>query len=183
RADAVVVETPPLLLAGTAIAYARAKGASLVVHVADLWPDSAVELGVLRRPRAIAAARVLERACYPAAAAIACPTEGIEAALAGRSEAGSKVWRIPPSVDTEKFEPRPRPAEGRFRLLYAGTVGMSHGVETLVSAAALLEDQGEVEITIAGDGAEAPALRERLARSGPGNVRMIGAVSPDQIPA
>ncbi|HKO38072.1 MAG TPA: glycosyltransferase, partial [Solirubrobacterales bacterium] len=40
-ADVVVVETPPLFLAGAAIAYAKAKRARLVLNVADLWPDSA----------------------------------------------------------------------------------------------------------------------------------------------
>jgi hypothetical protein len=62
--DAVIVETPPLLLAGSAIAYARAKGAALVVNVSDMWPDSAVALGTLRRPRLVSSARRLEHACY-----------------------------------------------------------------------------------------------------------------------
>ena len=41
--DVLLVETPPLLLAGAALAYARAKRARLVLNVADLWPDSAVD--------------------------------------------------------------------------------------------------------------------------------------------
>lgn len=181
-ADVVVVESPPLFLAGAAIPYAGLKHAPLVVHVADLWPDSAVELGALRRPRAIAAARRLERSCYRAAAAIACPTAGIAAELRRRPEAGPKVRRIAPSVDVERFTAAPRREGERFRVLYAGTVGLGQGLDTLFGAAALLEDR-EIEVVIAGDGADAPALRERLERQGPDNVRMIGPVPHERVPA
>ncbi len=185
-ADAVVVETPPLFLAGAAIGYARLKRAPLVLHVSDLWPDSAVELGALRRPRLIGVARGLESACYRAATAIVCPTRGIEGILSARPEAGTRVHWIAPSVDTERFlsvpplEPRRR--AGPFRVLYAGTIGISQGIDTLIEAAAILEDRVPVEVVIAGDGAEAPALGRRLTERGPANVRLIGPVPHDQIP-
>lgn len=193
RADVLLVETPPLLLAGAAVAYARAKRARLVLNVADLWPDSAVEMGTLSAPRAIAAARLLEHRAYRAAASIACPTEGIYRTLSGRRESSGKTALMRPAVDLERFvramgrtnsaapnggadgAGRERP----LRLLYAGTVGLAHGLETLLDAAA--EAPG-LAVTIAGDGADAAALRERLAARGPANVRMLGAVPAARIP-
>jgi glycosyltransferase involved in cell wall biosynthesis len=182
-ADAVVVETPPMFLAGAGIAYAKLKRAPLVLHVSDLWPDSAIALGALRRPRAIGAARAIERRAYEAAAAVVVPTAGIESDL--RSRLGDKVHRIPPSVDLERFEELPPPAtdaDRPLRVLYAGTVGLSQGLGTLVDAVALLPDPSRVELVIAGDGAEAAALRERLARGGHANVAMIGTVAHERIP-
>lgn len=187
-ADAVVAESPPLFLAAAAIGYARLKRAPLILHVSDLWPDSAVQLGALRRRGLIAWARALERACYRAAAAIVCPTQGIEQILQSRPEAAGKVSWIPPSVDISRFADRalktaPSGPERRpFRVLYAGTVGMSQGLETLVEAAALLEDAG-IEIWIAGDGAEAPAIRREVAERQLGNVHLLGAVAHDRVPA
>jgi glycosyltransferase involved in cell wall biosynthesis len=181
-ADAVIVETPPLLLAGSSIPYARAKGAALVVNVSDMWPDSAVALGTLRRPRLVKAARVLEHACYRSAAAIVCPTRGIEVSLEGLEEARGKVHRISPSVDPELFPAAPPRLNGAFRVLYAGTVGMSQGVGTLMDAAELLTDDAAIEIVIAGDGAEGPELRNRLAQGGLSNVQMLGRVPHDRIP-
>jgi glycosyltransferase involved in cell wall biosynthesis len=180
--DAVIVETPPLLLAGSAIAYARAKRAALVVNVSDMWPDSAVALGTLRRPRMVSAARTLEHACYRSAAAIVCPTRGIETALGQLDEAAGKVHRIPPSVDPELFPDPPPRRGGAFRVLYAGTVGMSQGVGTLMDAAALLQEDSGIEIVIAGDGAEGPELRRRLAEGGLPNVEMLGRVPHERIP-
>ena len=187
-ADVVVVESPPLFLAGAGIAYAKLKRAGLVVNVADLWPNSAIELGAIRSPTAIRAARAVERAAYRASAAIACPTEGIASVLAGRPESAGKEVLLRPAVDLDRFDPAPPSLadEGPLRVLYAGTVGMAHGLGTLLDAAQRLDD-GErstaVEVTIAGDGAEAPALRERLAGSGPANVRMVGARPREEVPA
>jgi glycosyltransferase involved in cell wall biosynthesis len=191
-ADVVVVETPPLFLAGAAIAYAKGKRARLVLNVADLWPDSAVELGALNSPAAIKAARVVERAAYRSAAAIACPTEGIFETLESRVESAGKAALMRPAVDLDRFAPvasggasGERPADSPLRVLYAGTVGMAHGLGTLLDAAALLAARSgapAVEVTIAGDGADGPALRERIAGGGLENVRMLGAVPADQIP-
>jgi glycosyltransferase involved in cell wall biosynthesis len=183
-ADVVVVETPPLFLAAAAIPYARAKRARLVVNVADLWPDSAIELGALSSPTAIAAARVLERAAYRAATAISCPTEGIVATLEQRPESSEKAVLMRPAVDLDRFDPTPAPTTpgSPLRALYAGTVGMAHGLETLVDAGALLD--GRVAVTIAGDGAEAPALRARLAEEDDAAAtRMLGVVPATEVPA
>lgn len=189
-ADVVVVETPPLFLAGAAVPYARIAGARLVVNVADLWPDSAIELGALRSPAAIRGARAVERAAYRAATAITCPTEGIVASLERRPESAGKVSLMRPAVDLERFEPAAEtavaPANGRpMRMLYAGTVGMAAGLDTLLEAAEEFEratGAPPVEVTIAGDGAEGPRLRARLADGGPASVRMLGAVPSERIP-
>jgi glycosyltransferase involved in cell wall biosynthesis len=210
-ADVLLVETPPLLLAGAAIAYARAKRARLVLNVADLWPDSAVEMGTLESQRAIAAARQVERSAYRSATAIACPTEGIYATLRERPESAAKAALMRPAVDLARFDPAaaglcgaPAPSKSAaangsgeaggsapLRVLYAGTVGLAHGLGTLLDAAAELERRAErpgdeetphLAVTIAGDGAEAPALRARLAAEGPAAVRMLGAVAAERIP-
>lgn len=200
-ADVILVETPPLLLAGAAVAYAWAKRARLVLNVADLWPDSAVEMGTLSSRRAIAAARRLERGAYRRAAAIACPTEGIFATLEGRPESAGKATLMRPAVDLERFDPaaadfdraiartKSAAANGRpLHVLYAGTVGLAHGLGTLLDAVRELEGRNgatratRIEATIAGDGAEAPALRARLAARGPAGVRMLGAIPAERIP-
>jgi colanic acid biosynthesis glycosyl transferase WcaI len=181
-ADVVIVETPPLLLAGASMAYARAKRAALIVNVSDMWPDSAVALGTLRRPRLVSAARSLEHACYRSADAIVGPTRGIEFALNQLEEAAGKVHRIPPSVDPDLFPAAPPRTKGAFKVLYAGTLGMSQGIGTLVDAAELLDGDAEIEIVIAGDGAEGPELRERLAVGGLHNVTMLGRVPHERVP-
>jgi glycosyltransferase involved in cell wall biosynthesis len=119
-----------------------------------------------------------------------------------------------PAVDLSRFvragartnstaagrQPATGPGGTPLRVLYAGTVGLAHGLDTLLDAAAELErraasrggvgagaagDPGPppVAVTIAGDGADAAPLRERLANGGPAGVRMLGAVPAERIPA
>ncbi len=180
RADVVVAETPPLLLAAAGPLYARLRGARLVLHVSDLWPDSVVALGAVESPRAIAAARALERHAYRRAVRVVVPTRGMERELGGRAEAAGKVRRIPPAVDLGSFAAPPLRRSGPLRVLYAGTVGMAQGLRTLVEAADRVGAE-RVQVTIAGAGAEIEAVREAAARVA--NVRVLGAVGVDAVPA
>ena len=130
-ADVVVVESPPLFAAGAAVAYARLKRAPLVLNAADLWPDSAVAIGVLPEGRAVAAARALEEWAYRHSAAITVPTEGMVRLLEQRPAARGRAVHMPPAVDLERFAAVPPPATSAppLRVLYAGTVGLAHGLD------------------------------------------------------
>ena len=177
-ADIVVVESPPLFAAGAAVAYARLKRAPLVLNAADLWPESAVAIGVLPEGRAVTAARALEEWTYRHSAAITVPTEGMVRLLEQRPAARGRAVHMPPAVDLERFAAVPPPATAAppLHVLYAGTVGLAHGLTTLVHAARLAGPQ-TVQVTIAGGGAELA----RLPRAG--NVEVLGPVAADRIPA
>lgn len=181
-ADVVVVETPPLFTAAAAIPYAALKRAPLVVNVADRWPASAVELGALSDRRAIAAAEWLERTVYRRAAAITVPTAGLVRALEALDSARGKVMRLGPSVDVDLFEPTPRERGARLRVLYAGTIGLAQGLDTLLEAARIAGPE-VAEVVVAGDGADARTLAERLDADRISNVRMLGSVPHDDVPA
>jgi glycosyltransferase involved in cell wall biosynthesis len=184
-ADVVVGETPPLFTAAAAAVYASLKRAALVVNVADLWPASAVELGALREPRAIAAATALEHWIYARARLITAPTEGIVRRLEAMPEMTGRARRLWPVVDIERFDPAPAPdrrPEEPLRLLYAGTVGLAQGLETLIEGSRIAGGRN-VTTTIVGDGARAPALRRLIAERGVGNVTLGGPVPAHAVPA
>lgn len=181
-ADVVVVESPPLFTAAAGVAYAALKRAALITNVADQWPASAVELGALRSPGAIAAAERLERFVYARSAAITVPTAGLVEALSRIEPARGKVERLGPSVDPERFDPAPPDPAGPLRVLYAGTIGMAQGVETLLEAARLAGPD-VVSVTLAGDGHDAAELRAAIDAGRFPNARMVGTVAHDRMPA
>jgi glycosyltransferase involved in cell wall biosynthesis len=183
RADVVVAESPPLFTAGAAVAYARAKRAPLVLNAADLWPDSAVAIGALSSRRAVAAARALEEWTYRHAVAITVPTEGMVARLEARPSAGTRAVHMPPAVDVERFAGvPPAPADGPLRVLYAGTIGLAHGLGTLLSAAQIAGPE-TVDVTIAGGGAEVADLQARVDAQRIGNVKLVGTVPAERVAA
>ena len=182
-ADAVIVETPPLFTAVAGVLVSRIKRAPLVLNVADLWTDAAVEMGALRHPAAIAVARALERFAYRHADMIAVPTPGLERVLRERGQPADRVIVVPHGVDPARFpldgagQPVPR------RVVYCGTIGMGHATASLIDAARLLEDAGGgFEFLIVGDGAERPAVEERARRLRLRSVTFAGRLPRSELP-
>ncbi len=64
RPDVVLAMSPPLTLGVAGWLMARRYRVPFVFNIQDVFPDVAIELGVLRNPRVIAAARALERFVY-----------------------------------------------------------------------------------------------------------------------
>ena len=181
RADVTLVETPPLFAAISGVAIAAGKRTPLVLNVADLWPDAAIQFGALRRPGLIAAARALERFAYRHADAIAVPTPGLERTLRERGYPSDRIVVAPHGVDPGRFplDPEARPVPGR--IVYCGTIGMGHAVGTLIDAARILDDDGDFELLLVGDGAERAELEERA--RGLRGVRFAGRLPRDELPA
>jgi colanic acid biosynthesis glycosyl transferase WcaI len=183
--DVVVAETPPLFTAFAGVLYAKLKRAPLALNVSDLWPESAIELGVLGDGLAARAAHALARRCYRSARLITAPTQGIVESLGARSEARGKVVQVPPAVDLARFTalaPLALRSGAPLRVLYAGTLGLAQGLGTLVEAAALAGPT-VVELLLTGDGPAAAPLRREVAARGLAHVRLLGSVAPERVPS
>jgi colanic acid biosynthesis glycosyl transferase WcaI len=183
RPDVIVAETPPLFTAVAAALLARARRIPLVLNVADLWPESAVQLGALSDRRAIRLAEALERFAYRHSAAITVPTAGMRTSLLSRGEPAEKVVHLPNAVDTGRFTVSAPRDSGRCRIIYCGTVGIAQGVGTLIDAAAeLAKGPSDFELLIVGDGAEREELARTAAERGLTNVRFEGRVARERVP-
>ncbi|MCK9249364.1 MAG: glycosyltransferase family 4 protein [Solirubrobacteraceae bacterium] len=181
RRDVVVAESPPLFLAVAAARYARARGAALVLNVADRWPESVVAVGAMDRGRLVTAAERLEAFAYSRATVITAPAVGLARALDEHPAARGRVRRIPPVVAASSGRVGPvAPRPGPLRVLYAGTVGMAQRLDTLIDAARIVGPD-VVRVAIAGSGADAPRLRERTVREGIDHVRWLGTVPRDDV--
>lgn len=165
--DVLFAETPPLFPGLAAAAIAGSKRRPYVCNVADLWVDSAVEVGALRGRPAIAAARAAERAVLRRAARVTAVTEGVRRAVVARGVHPDLVELIPNGVDAAVFRPEarpPRPTDAPFTVLYAGNHGLAQGLASVLEAARLLRNAG-VRFLLVGDGAEKHRL-VTLARQG-----------------
>jgi glycosyltransferase involved in cell wall biosynthesis len=70
----------------------------------------------------------------------------------------------------------------QFVLLYAGTLGMAHGLETVLLAAERLRDRGEVVFLLIGEGAEREHLLERSRELRLTNVHFLGKQPRERVP-
>lgn len=188
--DAVLAMSPPLTLGLTGWAVARARLAPFVFNIQDVFPDVAVELGVLRGDRVIGAARALERATYRCADAVTVLSDDLRDNVAAKLPAGQrdKVRVIPNFVDTARIRPgerenayrREHGLEGRTVVMYAGNVGMSQSLGLLVDAAAAMADDPDVVFVVNGSGSGLADLRRRA--DGLPNVRFVGLQPKERLP-
>lgn len=175
RADVLLVESPPLFLGIAAMALARMKGAKLVFNVSDLWPESAVQLGLVRNKWMIRASTWLEEKCYRRAALITGQTKGIVRNIRGRFPRKDVLW-VPNGVDLEAVAAGEGLAPSAIRqrlgigtdhlvLAYTGILGHAQGLHVVLEAAALLKARKDIHFILMGDGPEKEkliALKERL---------------------
>ena len=183
HADVVIAETPPLFTAVAAVWVKRMRRAKLVLNVADLWPESAVQLGALKNPSAIRGAEALERFAYRHADRITAPTPGVARAIESHREFGGRVRLLPNAVDVDRFNPEERPPRPEGPVIYCGTVGLAQGVRTLLEAARELGRAGhDREFLIVGDGAERADLEALAAEWKLENVMFTGRVRHEEVP-
>jgi glycosyltransferase involved in cell wall biosynthesis len=168
RPDVVVGTSPQLLTVLGAWVLSRLRRVPCVFEVRDLWPESIVAVGAARDGPGIRALSHLAGFLYEHSQMIVAVTDSFEEILAGRGVPREKIAVVKNGVDLELFSPRPRDDGFRqrlgvdhdtFLLTYAGTVGMAHGLSTVLDAAEASAGQA-LTFLVVGDGAE----KERLAR-------------------
>jgi len=102
-----------------------------------------------------------------------------------------KISVIENGVETQLFSPDARTtlrrdlcAEEKFIVSYIGTMGMAHGLETVIAAAAQLQDTNpEVIFLMVGEGAEKGRVVELARERALSNLRFIDQQPREKIPA
>jgi colanic acid biosynthesis glycosyl transferase WcaI len=190
RADGVLAMSPPLTLGLAGWLAARAKRAPFVFNIQDVFPDVAVELGVLRGSRVIAAASWLERFTYLRADAVTVLSEDLRANVAAKiaGHRPERVRVIPNFVDTDRIRPvdrenayrREQGLSGKTVVMYAGNVGFSQSLDLVLDAAAALAHDPDIVFVVNGGGAARPELERRAA--GLENVRFVDMQPKERLP-
>ena len=173
RPDAVLAMSPPVTLGLAGWAAARRWRVPLVFNLQDIFPDVAIDTGAIASRRLVAAARRLERFIYDRAAAVTVLSEDMRANVAAKVDAGrsGSVRVIPNFVDASRIRPRSRDTAYRAEhglgdrtvVMYAGNVGFSQPLETLVAAARAQRHRDDVVFVVNGEGSARPALEASAA--------------------
>ncbi|HET6583301.1 MAG TPA: glycosyltransferase family 4 protein [Nannocystaceae bacterium] len=192
KCDVVLASSPQFLCALSGWALARALKVPYALEVRDLWPQSIVEVGALgARHPLVGGLRRLERFVYDEADLLVGVTDSFATIWREAGVDPAKIRVVKNGVDLELFTPRERADEvrrelgltDRFVVAYIGTIGMAHGLGTLLDVAARMRSADDVVFAIIGEGAERSRL-EALARDrGLTNVRFLCQQPRARIPA
>ena len=143
-------------------------------EVRDLWPEGAIQLGVLRNRLAIGLARRFERLCYRASSVVVALSDDMASAVRG-TVPGTRVEVIPNAADIELFG-REGHTHERGLVVYTGTLGRMDDCGQIVEAARVLHTRGrrDIRFVLAGDGMERAQLEVRCAELQLGNITFLG---------
>jgi colanic acid biosynthesis glycosyl transferase WcaI len=166
--DAIVATSPQFFCGWAGVLCRWILRRPLLLEIRDIWPESIVTVGAMKRSPVMRVLEVLERRMYLTAKQIVTVGDGYRDQLIRRGVSEEKITIVPNGVDVSQFVPE-RPArqvrsqwrgDGRFVCAYIGTVGMAHGLEVIVRAARKLKQAGRDDIVfwIVGDGAERSRL-------------------------
>ncbi|MBL4930256.1 glycosyltransferase family 4 protein [Clostridium paridis] len=179
--DVVITESPPLFLGWSGYIISKMKKAKFVFNVSDLWPESAVKLGVLNNKLFIKMSTWLEEFCYRKAKLVTGQTKGIVNNIVDRGFSKDKVHLITNGVDTEFFKKENRDDEYRkelgisdkFSVCYAGIHGIAQGLEVIILTAEILREYKDIHFMFYGDGPEKDKLIEMTKEKGLNNITFM----------
>ncbi|WP_349899461.1 glycosyltransferase [Parafrigoribacterium soli] len=151
----------------------------LMLILWDFFPIHQLEIGRISRAWPTKPLKALERIAISRADVVALMTPANERFFRSyHPDLRSETIVIPPWSSSGSDEATERPAKfERFTVVFGGQLAKGRGVDTLLAAAALLQNTGEdIDITIAGDGTERMMLESEAERLHLKRVEFTGAL-------
>ena len=190
-ADYLMVESPPLFLGLSGVLLSRLKRARMIFNVSDLWPESAVQLGLVRRGSAShRLGALLESFCYRHAWLVTGQSREIVSNISARFP-HCRTLHMSNGADSGEFGPDRATAASRELLgnngnclaLYAGLHGLAQGLELLVDAAGSLPVGSNLDMVLMGDGPTKASVVNRVTDRGVQRVRFLSPHPHCEMPA
>ena len=187
--DLVLASTPPVTTPVIGWLVAKIKRAKFVIEIRDLQPESSEDFGNLNRGPMTRMLKKFMHFLYRRAEQIVAVTDGIATYLKEIGIDPERVITIKSGFSHEFMSSSSNGIrkkfglEEKFLVLYAGTLGWAHTLETVVEAARQLTDQPDIVFVFVGDGEKRGALEGMVRDYGLKNrIRFIGSQPLDTIP-
>jgi glycosyltransferase involved in cell wall biosynthesis len=190
--NVVLCTSPPLFVGIAGVVLARFKRIPFVLEIRDLWPESAIETGVLRNKSLIRAAFWLERFLYKNTQAINVLTPAFRTVLMEQKNvAAEKIWLIPNAADFTISEKARQGFDRQtfrnelgldncFVIIYVGAHGIANHLIQLIETAEILE-KSAAHFLLIGDGAEKAHLQAEAKLRKLDNVTFLDTVSKNDV--
>lgn len=193
KVDVVIGTSPQFFTVCAAYITGLLKHSPWVFELRDIWPASIKAVGSMQEGFLYRQLEKLELFLYRKANHIVALTQAFKRELITRGVDPNKISVITNGVNLNLFSPQKKDLrlvsrlglEGKFVAGYIGTVGMAHGLETLIEAAAVIQNHPHgqhIRILILGDGARKRALQQLAIQKRLENLLFIDTVEKRQVP-
>ena len=153
KADIVIASSGPITVGLPGLIAKIFRGRKLVFEVRDLWPEGAIELGIIKNTVIQKVALWFEKQCYNHAKLVVALSPGMVKNITTRFPK-VKAVSVPNSANIKLFsEPKPSTHLPAFYgdkkvAIYTGNIGMVNNSELLLRAAIKLKELGRDDIII-----------------------------------
>ena len=191
--DIILVTSPPLFVGITAYVLSKLKRIPYVFEIRDLWPESAIDTGVVTNKVIIKISYWLEAFIYKHAKLINVLTPAFrEALIQKKNIAASKIIYIPNAADfslseellqtfdAKSFRKEIGVKEDQFLITYVGAHGVANHLIQLVDVAERMQSTPLVFLLI-GDGMQKKMLKEEVAKRNLSNIKFIDPVPKKEV--
>jgi colanic acid biosynthesis glycosyl transferase WcaI len=191
--DAVIASSPQLLVGLAGWWISRLNHVPFIFEVRDLWPESLVAVGVgnanspLHRTLGKIAGFLYRRADH-----IVAVTPAFREFLISRWRVpAEKISVVPNGVEAGIFCPRfpdlnlrkSLDGDGKFIVSFIGTLGLAHGLDTLLAAAERFQKtEPGILFLVVGDGADRERITGIARARGIANIRFVPQQLREKVP-
>lgn len=186
--DGVVWYSPTIFLGLVAHVLGRRSDCRTYLIVRDIFPDWAVDMGLMGRGLPYLFFRSVAKYQYSVADVIGIQTPGNGIYFdEWRRTSNRRLevlhnWLAPSGELACSIALGESPLAGRRVFVYAGNMGVAQGMGVLLELAGLLRDRADAGFVFVGRGSEVAALREEARRRSLDNVLFFDEIDPDEIP-
>lgn len=190
--DVVLVTSPPLFVGFSGYLISLFRRMPFVFEIRDLWPESAIDTGVLTNNLIIKLAYWFESFIYKKAKLINVLTPAFYNTLRDKKKVPeSKLIMIPnasdfslsesllETFDRDKFR-NENELDGKFVITYVGAHGVANHLQQILDASKALEDTNVLFLLI-GQGMEKEKLKKLAIKMKVENVRFIDSVPKTEV--
>jgi|TARA_B100000315_G_scaffold231971_1_gene243774 glycosyltransferase involved in cell wall biosynthesis len=189
KCDVFMTESPPLFLGISGFILSRVKGAKWIFNVSDLWPESAVNLGIIGNGIPLKLSKRLEAFFYKKSWLVTGQSREIVQNIRGRFPQ-VESYRLSNGVDVEKFDPRQQSdilqqwsVGKKMTVVYAGLHGIAQGLDQIIKAAVKLDKTvPELQIILIGDGPEKTQLADLAKQLNISNITFVNSQKKEKMP-
>jgi glycosyltransferase involved in cell wall biosynthesis len=190
--DVIIVTSPPLFVGMSGYIISLFKRSPFLFEIRDLWPESAIDTGVVKNKLIIKLAFMFERFIYKRAKLINVLTPAFQKKIIEVKQiAKEKIIFIPNAADfslsddlltnfdAEAFR-KQLEINDNFVITYVGAHGVANHLEQILDAALLLKDTNVIFLLI-GQGMEKPRLKEYAELKQIRNVKFLDPVPKKEV--
>lgn len=187
KPNVALVCSPPLTLYKTGLKLGERFCFPVVLSVQDVFPQNAIDLGIMRNKYLIKFFEKMERKAYNLVDAITVQSEGHLGFVEPKVKDKSKIHILQNWIDTSQIVPGDKKnafsekhkLEESFVVSYAGTMGHSQDMDVILSAANLLKNE-KIRFIIAGSGVQETQVKQKANEMDLKNLTLLPMLSYEE---